>query len=85
MRDIRFARKVEKAFKRAYEDRIPVTMTFTGTLTHGTKAYKLPKSTFTMKRKPPGGSAYRVEPFLANGDDGQSFGGLVRKADPNDF
>jgi hypothetical protein len=84
-RDIVFSRKIEKAFKRAYAERIPVTMTFTGTFTHGTKAYTYPKSTFTMKRKPPGGSAYRVEPYIENGDNGPKFNGLTRKADPDDF
>ena len=83
--DVVFPRAVEKAFKRAYEERIPVTMTFTGTVKLGSEpTLKLPKSTFTMKRKPPGGSAYRVEPTISNGDDGPSAQGLTRKVDPDD-
>ena len=79
-------RAVERAFKRAYKRNIAVTMTFTGTLTRGSgAAVALPKSTFTMKRKPPGGSAYRVEPSVAVGPDGPEATGLTRPQSPDDY
>jgi hypothetical protein len=81
-----FSRKEERAFAKAERERIPVTMTFTGTVARGTAApVKLGTSTFTMKRRPQGGTAYRIEPSVGVGPDGRTAQGLTRKPTPGDF
>ena len=83
--DVGLKRAVERAFKRAYKEKIPVTMTFTGTYKLGLERAKaFPKSTFTMKNKPPGGSAYRISPQVSNGDNGPSATGLTRRRSDDD-
>jgi hypothetical protein len=79
-------RAVVRAFKRAYQRRIPVTMTFTGSYVLGSAgAVAFPQSTFTMKNKPPGGTAYRVEPSVSIGPEGPSATGLTRTPSSGDF
>jgi hypothetical protein len=79
-------RAATRAFKRAYDGNIPVTMTFAGTYASGSgDTQLLPNSTFTMKRKPPGGTAYRIEPNISNGPEGPSSTGLTRPPSKDDF
>ncbi|MCW2998413.1 MAG: hypothetical protein JWN65_1962 [Solirubrobacterales bacterium] len=79
-------RAVERAFSRAYARRIPVTMTLAGSVARGSGApVAMGISTFTMKRKPPGGTAYRIEPSIGIGPDGPVAGGLTRPKSDADF
>ena len=64
---------------------VRVRVVTTGTYRLGSERAKaFPKSTFTMKHKPQGGSAYRISPQVSNGDNGPSATGLTRRQSSDD-
>lgn len=80
-RDAGFSRKVLKAFDKAVEKRLEVTMTLAGTFQFGSgKERNLGSKTWVMTRKDPSG-AYRFTPGISAGPDGP-----IKETKPeNDF